>query len=342
LKPELLEKKRISYSQITTFSTCPLQYRFRYIERIPVKPSKFLSFGDSLHKAIEKFQKLIMNKKELPYAKTEEEILLEMLEKNWRKDGYESEAEEQRWKNKAEKALIEYFLPWFKAQLDSDYHMLFVEEWFEIDFDSCVLIGKIDRVDYRLENDRLFYRIIDFKTSERIPRKSLHSEDTQLYIYTFGTEELLTKKTPHLTQSMREIVLEKIMFFYILPNDEIENSIETEHQNLIKNKIYSQIEVLLNALKNDYFPPKTGNHCRWCDYSQQCPAFLGAGEMTVNRIPDQNDEEKLQQLLEEWFKLYAEITSKEKEIAAQLKRMGKKEFSYNGYNFRVAEEKLDF
>lgn len=342
MKPELFEKKRISYSQITTFSTCPLQYRFRYVEKIPVKPSKFLSFGDSLHKAIEKFQKLIISKRELPQTKTEEEILLEMLEKNWRKDGYESEAEEQRWKNKAEKALVEYFLPWFKAQFDSNYHPLFVEEWFEIDFDNCILIGKIDRVDYRLENDRLFYRIIDFKTSERIPRKSINSEDTQLYIYTFGAEELLARKTPQLDQSIREIVLEKIMFFYLLPNNEIENSIETEHQNLIKNKIYSQIEVLLNAHKDGSFPPKTGNHCNWCDYNDQCPAFSGAGEWTMKKTPVQNDEEKLQQLVNEWLKLYTEITSKEREIAAQLKRMGRKEFHYNGYNFRVTDEKLDF
>jgi DNA helicase-2/ATP-dependent DNA helicase PcrA len=341
LKQNLLEKRRLSYSQITTFSTCPLRYKFRYIDNIPVKPSKFLSFGDSIHKAIEKFQKLVMKTETILQSKSHQEILLDLLNQYWKYEGYESQEEEQKWKRKAEKALLNYFLPWFEAQYNSAYKPLFIEEWFEIDFDSCILTGKIDRIDYRIESDKLLYRIIDFKTSERIPFKNISSEDTQLYLYTFGAEELL-KKTSKLNKSVKEIVLEKIMFFYILPNNEIENSIELEYQNLVKSKIYHQIEVLLSALEREYFPPKTGNHCNWCDYIELCPVYGGAGENAVKSNGGQSEEDKLLKLAEEWLKLYREITSKEEQIVLKLKRLGRKEFTYNGYIFRLNEEKLDF
>jgi HKD family nuclease len=56
----------------------------------------------------------------------------------------------------------------------------------------------------------------------------------------------------------------------------------------------------------------------------------------------QSEEDKLLELAEEWLKLYREITSKEEQIALKLKRLGRKEFTYNGYIFRLNEEKLDF
>jgi hypothetical protein len=44
---------RLSYSAVSTYEKCPLSYRFQYIEKIEVKPTPYLSFGKSLHSALE-------------------------------------------------------------------------------------------------------------------------------------------------------------------------------------------------------------------------------------------------------------------------------------------------
>ena len=45
----------LSYSQIETFMTCPLQYKYRYILKIPIPPTAAGSFGTSIHLTLQKF-----------------------------------------------------------------------------------------------------------------------------------------------------------------------------------------------------------------------------------------------------------------------------------------------
>ena len=45
----------LSYSQIDTFNTCPLQYKYRYQIKIPVPPTAAASFGTSMHLSLQRF-----------------------------------------------------------------------------------------------------------------------------------------------------------------------------------------------------------------------------------------------------------------------------------------------
>ena len=45
----------LSYSQIETFNTCPLQYKYRYLLRIPTPPSAAASFGETIHETMKDF-----------------------------------------------------------------------------------------------------------------------------------------------------------------------------------------------------------------------------------------------------------------------------------------------
>ena len=59
----------LSYSQLSSFETCPLQYKYRYIVKLPVPPSSALSFGDTIHKTMYAFYELV-RKGENPSKKT--------------------------------------------------------------------------------------------------------------------------------------------------------------------------------------------------------------------------------------------------------------------------------
>ena len=47
--------RRLSYSSINTYETCPAKFRFQYEERLPTGGSPALTFGDSLHKTLYRF-----------------------------------------------------------------------------------------------------------------------------------------------------------------------------------------------------------------------------------------------------------------------------------------------
>ena len=46
---------KISYSAISSYQTCPLAYKFQYVDRLPTAPSPALSFGQSLHEVLRWF-----------------------------------------------------------------------------------------------------------------------------------------------------------------------------------------------------------------------------------------------------------------------------------------------
>jgi hypothetical protein len=61
---------RLSFSRVDTYQTCPRQFRYAYIDRLPGVPSPHLSFGSSIHGALEAFYD-----RKLPACPSEEELL---------------------------------------------------------------------------------------------------------------------------------------------------------------------------------------------------------------------------------------------------------------------------
>ena len=58
---QLLGRSHLSYSSISCYQTCPLQFHFRYIERLPEKTvSANLVFGSAIHSALQfHYEKLL-------------------------------------------------------------------------------------------------------------------------------------------------------------------------------------------------------------------------------------------------------------------------------------------
>lgn len=329
------EKSRLSYSHISTFEKCPLQYKFRYIDKIYVPPTKQLSFGRAIHSAVEEFQKLIIEGAINLYSDNLESILESLLEKNWQSEGYENFDEERFWKQKGKKALVNYFLPWLKSQSELEYEIIGIEDWFEIDFDSCILVGKIDRIDFKVSDEAVYYRIVDFKTSEKIPLRMQNSEDTQLYIYTFGAENILRKKLAQTGIEFNDIVLEKIMYIYLIPNNEVENSLDISHRSFMERTIRSQIDKLLNAISENLYPARTGKHCDWCDFKNICEAYKS---IFFFSSVSESKEDVLRKKIEEWEELYRKMIEKEKEIYDTMKELGIESFTHNNKVFRIDSE----
>jgi DNA helicase-2/ATP-dependent DNA helicase PcrA len=83
----------LSYSQLSSFTMCPLQYKYRYIVKIPIPASAALTFGDTIHRTVRAFYELVKNK-EHPTVQT----LLRLLDDHWVSIGYKDKTYESKMK----------------------------------------------------------------------------------------------------------------------------------------------------------------------------------------------------------------------------------------------------
>jgi DNA helicase-2/ATP-dependent DNA helicase PcrA len=239
----------LSYSQIETFDTCPLQYRYRYIQRIPVTPSGALSFGDAIHKTLFAFYKAAKEGKN-PTKKD----LLKILEENWSSVGYASKAHEMKMKKQGEEILANFY----EKAYDPKHLPKDLEQMFTIKISPNFKIGgKIDRVD-ELPDGKL--EIIDYKTG-KVPSEEKIDKNLQMTIYALAAQdEGIYGRNPE----------EVILSFYFLDTQE-KISLQRTRQQLEEAK-----KVLLSKKKeieSSDFSPKPSNLCDFCEFRLLCEAW---------------------------------------------------------------------
>jgi DNA helicase-2/ATP-dependent DNA helicase PcrA len=237
----------LSYSQIDTFNTCPLQYRYKYIQRIPTPPSPALSFGDSLHKTLRDFYQGIKRGEKLT-----EKDLMSLLDHNWSSQGYASKTHEQKAKREGERMLKN-----FRNKFDSKVIPLSVEQPFVIKLTPELKVGgKIDRVDKT--GDGL--EIIDYKTGKEIEQKEV-DKSLQMTVYALAVAD----------KGIYGVKPEKVMLtFYFLDKGEKKSTKRTSKE---LEKAKSELVEKADLIKKSKFEPKPGPWCDFCEYRLICEAW---------------------------------------------------------------------
>lgn len=255
-RSELPEEKKIripveylSYSQIDTFTTCPLQYRLRYILKIPVQPNAAGSFGSSMHLALQKFYERSGQGENLT-----KDDLISLLDKVWLPVGYGSKEYEEKMKQRGYVMLSAYFEKIF----DPRAKPLSLEQVFKIKISPTLKIGgKIDRID-QLDGNKI--EIIDYKTGKRPPDKEI-AENLQMTVYALAaTDEGIYHKKPD----------EVVLSFYFLEKQEKVTSARTSEQLASAKKLLIDTA---EKIATSSFEPKVGRWCEFCDFKLVCPAY---------------------------------------------------------------------
>ncbi len=239
----------LSYSQLHTFTTCPLQYKYRYILKIPVPPSAALTFGDTIHKVINVFYERIKQGE-----KAHPEMLLELLDTLWSSIGFGDKAYEKKMKLHGKDLLTSFYTHAF----DPARIPLSLEHPFRIKISpELKLGGKIDRVD-RLTDGTL--EIIDYKTGHA-PKARDVKNDLQLTVYAMAaTDEGL----------YRQPVDKVIVSFYFFEGDEKISATRTQEQiDEARIKIRTKAEEISTSI----FTPTPGKHCDFCEFRLICEAW---------------------------------------------------------------------
>jgi DNA helicase-2/ATP-dependent DNA helicase PcrA len=261
-KPEVYElPDRFSFSQLAAYSTCPLQYKFNFILKIPVpidKPS--LIFGRVMHNVLQEFLKPLTvgnNKLQADLfgaAKGEvnknlfnEKKLLELYENYWQNDGYHSKTEREKYKQKGLNSLNIF---WQKITENTLPQVNFLEKDFSVKIGDYVLKGKIDRVD-KLADGTI--EIIDYKTGN--PKEKIDWDDKrQLILYQIVMEEVFGIKVSALS-------------YYYLENGEKISFLGKEKEI---EKLKLEIISYINEIKKMNFTPTPSQLCDYCDFNGIC------------------------------------------------------------------------
>lgn len=237
----------LSYSQINTFDTCPLQYRYRYIQRIPMPPSSAAVFGEVIHKTLKDFYQQAYERKQT------KRDLLKILDQNWVDEGYASKTHEKRMKQEAKRMLRKFYDKGYDPKRLPKY----LEQQFVIKAKTGLRIGgRIDRVD----ETRSGMEIIDYKTGKVLDQKEL-DKSLQMSVYALAaTDPGVLRQNPE----------DVILSFYFLGTGEKKSTSRTKEE-LVRAK--KEIVEKAKEIEKSKFEPRPGVWCDFCEYRLICEAW---------------------------------------------------------------------
>lgn len=150
----------LTHLGIKTFNECKRCFKNKYINKIPSGKhgiNKYIAFDISLHSTLAEFNKLYLaDDKSL-------DSLISLLDKNWVSKGYDSNIEEQHFKQRAVTTLKSYYY----NPLDIGIENLIVNKKLQKNLGSnLILRGKVDK--FQELNGGLF-ELVDYKTGKYLP-----------------------------------------------------------------------------------------------------------------------------------------------------------------------------
>lgn len=251
--------KRFSYTQLSTFERCPWQYRYAHILKIPKRGSHTQSFGQTLHKALEKFFKAAMERKMMSQSSLfanprpqdageppSLEELLKMFDESWQDSWYRDEAEKNEYRQLGRDILREFY----RMHTGQWPEVVAAEKRFNIKMGEYSLNGSIDRID-RGEKG---LRLIDYK-SRKAPKSDRSIKKDQLILYQIAVEEIL--KEP----------VEELVFYYLSDNQPRSFSATEKQKDAMRVRVVNLLESLSHS---DFEPTPSREVCRTCDYRDMC------------------------------------------------------------------------
>ena len=242
---------RLSFSRVDTYLTCPLKFRFSYVDQLPGEPSPHLSWGSTIHKVLELWwdQKL---PKPPPV-----EFLYQALYDHWDDEGFAgmSRDEKLEWYSHARTVLARHharYAPRYRPAVAT-------EEWFEVDIDSdIVLVGSIDHVE---RTDDGGIGIVDWKTNRKAKPRERVASSLQLAVYALAARALWG-------QEPQWVALD-----FVVPGVRV----AVDRRDIDVDGAVRRIQEVAGRIRDEIFPPAPTRLCDWCDYRSMCPAFDGEG-----------------------------------------------------------------
>jgi DNA helicase-2/ATP-dependent DNA helicase PcrA len=246
----------LSATDIETYRTCPLKYKFARVFRIPSEPTINQRFGILVHQVLERYHAGVTSSGGRGFPRAEDETpspglpdLLNLLDAGWRRGGFGDSEEERQLRSKATQALVRYH----DRFREEDGEPMWFERSFQFRMGEHLLRGRVDRVD-RLPGGG--YELIDYKTGRPKTAAQLR-EDVQLSLYAVGARESW------------QLDAAQQAYYYVLDDEKVPVERSDEDRDWITETVH---EVADGILSQGFEPTPSYTACSMCDYRIACPA----------------------------------------------------------------------
>ncbi|CBE67945.1 MAG: PD-(D/E)XK nuclease family protein [Candidatus Methylomirabilis oxygeniifera] len=247
-----------SASRLSTYESCPLQYRFRYIDRIHRTEESIEAYlGSRVHEALNALYRTLQLGGEPSLSD-----LLKEYHWQWGQRWHnqvkivKQDRSIDSYKELGERCLVNYYQahqPFNHGQiLGLEYHVAT-----SLDPHGCYKIqGYIDRL-VSVGSGR--YEIHDYKTSGRLPSQGDLDVDRQLALYQLAIEGIWP--------DAKEI---ELVWHYLAFGRELRSRRTPDALERLKR---STIAVIDRIEADSEFKPIKSNLCHWCTYQNICPLW---------------------------------------------------------------------
>jgi DNA helicase-2/ATP-dependent DNA helicase PcrA len=237
----------LSASDIETYRSCPLRYKFARVLRIPTEQTLHQRFGIAVHQVLERYHS---------EGGTTLEQMLELLDAGWRRGGFGDSEREQWLHDKACEALTRYH----ERLNGQDSEPVWFERAFAFRLGPHHLRGRVDRVDRLAAGDgEEQFELIDYKTSRAKTPAEL-KDDIQLSLYALAAREAWQ------LDSSRQA------YYYVLDDRKVPVPGGERDTDSVRDIV---LEVGEGILAQEFEPTPSQAACSICDYRIVCPAAEG-------------------------------------------------------------------
>jgi len=244
----------LSANAVQSYSTCPMKFKLERDWRIPGEAAANLQYGFAVHTVLKNYYDPAPHAPELSV-----EELIAAFKREFAKGVIDDPVQKKMYED--------YGAAQLRALVEScprgSVNVLAAEHKFSFKIGEQEIRGRIDRMD-QLEDQTV--RVIDYKTG--IPKdRKFADESLQLSIYAMAARQM--------GYVPRDLVLVNVQ-------DNSQALTCRTPKQLESARL--KIEDAAQGIARGEFDAKPGQHCRWCDYQQLCPATEQRVFLPVNPL----------------------------------------------------------
>lgn len=257
----------LSPSRVEAFLSCPLQFRFASIEKLPDPPSVATTRGSLVHRALELLflrpavertpaaLDASVDQAIAEFSTMDEFVLLNL-------DG----AATERFHHEC-RALAANYL---ELEDPTAVRDIGLELRLEAPIGDLTLRGVIDRLDLDDDGELI---VVDYKTgrapSPQYERKSMSG----VHFYAFLCESVFGRRPA------------AIRLMYLKSGETITARPTEQSTRFMTTRTQAVWQAVATACERDDFRPKPGALCQFCAYQRWCPSYGGKPELAASEAP---------------------------------------------------------
>jgi putative RecB family exonuclease len=247
----------LSPSRVSSFTTCPMQFRFSSIERLPEPPGVAATRGSVVHRALELLFVRHAAERTPDALRSTLTLALDEFRTDPEYVGLRLDVDAAAsFQVECEELIARYF--------DMEDPALVREIGLELRVEAPVgdltLRGIIDRLELDSDGELV---VVDYKTG-RAPSGNYEQKSLAgVHFYSFLCEELFGRRPS------------KIKLMYLKTGETIETTPSAQSVKFITTRTKAVWSAVERACITGDFKPRPSNLCSFCSFKQWCPAFDG-------------------------------------------------------------------